>query len=369
MESTMMTVPTVTNPVSYLRDELERQKALFDAQPAIVQRFLEAQAQRLADASLGDASQVRFTLPDRVVGKVPQNGEMAQMLIPAGMREQVVGGWTKTFQRQDSREQLRQRLNFLEQSSDQTIHTSAALLRYATAVHLVYRMLPAGRSITYRAEDGEQIPTIPVLLGDGAKGSAITAITDAVSGEDESDDGRGELQVPYAPAARRFYIPQWVALDDDGRLLVNSAAEAETCLASMQRYVMILHKAVALAAYMAADDEYQRKRYGMLGQLIHQGRALARYRTDEIIRAIKERVDADKLNRGLSISLPYFDDQELKMDLLDFEVIPGGRIMFKPIFMARAARLEAAKVAQDTRLSPSTRKYLLCELKLLEQAF
>jgi hypothetical protein len=363
----MMTAPTVTNPVSYLRDELGRQRALFDAQPAIVQRFLESQAQRLADASLGNASQVRFTLPDRVVGKVPQNGEMAQMLVPAGMREQVVGGWTKVFQRQDSREQLRQRLNFLEQSSDQTIHTSAALLRYATVVHLVYRMLPAGRSITYRAQDGEQIPTIPV--GDGAKGSAITAITDAVSGEDESDDGRGELQVPYAPAARRFYIPQWVALDDDGRLLVNSAAEAETCLASMQRYVMILHKAVALATYIAADDVYQQKRYGMLGQLIHQGRALARYRTDEIIRAIKERVDAGKLNRGLSISLPYFDDQELKMDILDFEVIPGGRIMFKPVFVVRAARLEAAKAAQDTRLSPSTRKYLLCELKMFEQTF
>ncbi|MGC1376106.1 MAG: hypothetical protein WA821_07790 [Anaerolineales bacterium] len=363
----MMTVPTATNPVSYLRDELERQKALFDAQPAIVQRFLEAQAQRLADACLGNASQVRFTLPDRVVGKVPQNGEMAQMLIPAGMREQVVGGWKKVFQRQDSRDQLRQRLNFLEQSSDQTIITSAALLRYTTAVHLVYRMLPAGRSITYRAEDGEQIPTIPV--GDGAKGSAITALTDAVSGEDESDDGRGELQVPYAPAARRFYIPQWVALDDDGRLLGHSAAEAETCLASMQRYVLILHKAVALATYMAADDEYQRKRYGMLGQLIHQGRALARYQAGEIVRTIKERVDTGKLNRGLSISLPYFDDQELKMGLLDFEVIPGGRIMFKPIFVVRAARLEAAKVAQDTRLSPSTRKYLLCELKMFEQAF
>ena len=362
-----MTVPTTINPVSYLRDELERQKALFEAQPAIVQRFLEAQAQRLADASLGNTSQVRFTLPDRVVGKVPQNGEMAQMLIPGGMREQVVGGWTKVFQRQDSRDQLRQRLNFLEQSSDQTIITSAALLRYATAVHLVYQMLPAGRSITYRAEDGEQIPTIPV--GNGAKGSAITALTDAVSGEDESDDGRGELQVPYAPAARRFYIPQWVALDDDGRLLGHSAAEAETCLASMQRYVTILHKAVALATYIAADDEYQRKRYGMLGQLIHQGRALARYRADEIIRGIKERVDSDKLNRGLSISLPYFDDQELKMDMLDFEVIPGGRIMFKPIFVARATRLEAAKVAQDTRLSPSTRKYLLCELKMFEQAF
>jgi hypothetical protein len=35
----------------------------------------------------------------------------------------------------------------------------------------------------------------------------------------------------------------------------------------------------------------------------------------------------------------------------------------------RAAREEQAKVAQDTRLSPSTRKHLLAELKTLEQAF
>ena len=370
---------------SYLRDELECQKALFNAQPALVQRFIEAQAQRLADASLENVTEVRFTLPDQVIGKAPQTAQMAPMSIPHELREQVVGGWTKVFQSRDSREQLRQRLSHLEQSPDQAINTSAALLRYATVVHMVYRMLPAGRSITYRAEEGELIPTIPVPLGDGAKGSAITAKTDAVIGEDTplvsphfrlnfasnggTEGGRGDLQVPYAPAARRFYIPQWVALDDDANLLVNSAAEAETHLASMQRYVMILHKALSLATYMAADDEYQRKRYGMLGQLIHQGRALARYRVAEIIRTIKGRVDAGKLNRGLSVSLPYFDDQELKMNTLDFDVIPGGRILFKPVFVLRATRLEQAKVAQDTRLSPSTRKYLLCELKMLEQAF
>ncbi|HZY44434.1 MAG TPA: hypothetical protein VFF70_06770, partial [Anaerolineae bacterium] len=75
------------------------------------------------------------------------------------------------------------------------------------------------------------------------------------------------------------------------------------------------------------------------------------------------------LNRGLSLSLPYFDDQNLKMEAHNFEVIPAGRIMFVPAFMVRAAREEQAKVAQDTRLSASTRKYLLAELKQLEQAF
>jgi len=40
-----------------------------------------------------------------------------------------------------------------------------------------------------------------------------------------------------------------------------------------------------------------------------------------------------------------------------------------PAFVVRAAREEQAKVAQDTRLSPSTRKHVLAELKTLEEAF
>lgn len=355
------------HPSSYLREDLERCKALFEAQPALVQRYLEAQARQLAPALLDGASYFRFSLPDRIVDSVPYSGEQAAILVPDALREQSVGGWWNRAQNTDAREQLRQKLNALEQTPDQAVSTGAKLLRFATAFHMVHHVLPAGRSITYCAEDGEEIPTVP--LDDGAGASAITAAADAIVETGSPEQERGELQVPYVPAARRFYIPQWVALDDEARLLVNSVAEAETCLASMQRYVMVLHRAVALAPYMVADDEYQRKRYGMLGQLVHQGRALARFKVNEIIRVIKERAQAGKLNRGLSLSLPYFDDQELGMRTLDFDVIPGGRIRFIPVFVVRAAHLEQATVAQDTRLNASTRKYLLTELKLLESAF
>jgi len=40
-----------------------------------------------------------------------------------------------------------------------------------------------------------------------------------------------------------------------------------------------------------------------------------------------------------------------------------------PAFVVRAVRQEAAKVAQDTRFNPSTRRHLLSELAMLEQAF
>jgi hypothetical protein len=69
------------------------------------------------------------------------------------------------------------------------------------------------------------------------------------------------------------------------------------------------------------------------------------------------------------LSLPYFNDQTLQMGNYSFEVIPAGRIMFVPAFVVRGAREQEAKIAQDTRISLSTRKHLLAELRSLEQGF
>lgn len=361
-----------SGPASHLREEYDTWQRLFDAQPGIVERYLEGQARILADAILQRQSQARFTLPDAVITD-PANKGGAPEKVPADQREQMVGGLLDRLTRADIGVILRERLTELEQSANRAVAVSAGLLRHTTAIYMVRGMLPSGRSVTYVPDDDEEIPTLPAP-GDLEPASAITAATDAIAEEDESRkapdaEGRGELLVPYVPYARRFYLPRWVAFDDQDRLLVNSVAEAEAHVASMQRFVGVLHAAVSLAPYMVADEVYQSKRYGMLGQLINQGRALARYQTREIIRIIKQRAAANDLNRGLSLSLPYFDDQDLVMKTHNFEVIPGGRIMFVPAFVVRASLLEQAKVAQDTRLSPSTRKHLLAELRMLEQAF
>jgi hypothetical protein len=312
---------------------------------------------------VGHSPQVRFMLPDRV-----NLGEAAPITVPQSAREQVVGGFKDRLFNRDVRNELRYRISELEQSPDQAVSMSTSLIRYATVIQFVHNMLPSGRSVFYRAEDGEEISTIPVG-SDMDPESAITADTDAIAEDGTSDEGRGALQVPFVPAARKFYLPQWVAFDSEDKLLVGSISEAEAHIASMQRFVSILHTSIAVAPYIVADEEYQKKRYGMLGQLINQGRALAHYQTREIIQKIKERAAANNLNRGLSLSLPYFDDQELKISISHFEVIPAGRIMFVPAFVVRAAREEQAKVAQDTRLNPSTRRQLLIELKTLEEAF
>jgi hypothetical protein len=351
-------------PVSHLRQEYDLWQTRFESQPALIQRFLEAQAGQLATALTQRTVQVRFTLPDRLVLEAGQQ----PVPVPAEFREQMAGGLMDRLTGSDGGTALRQRLAELDQSPNRALALSAGLLRHATATHMVYAMLPTGRSITYLAAEGEEIPTLP-SANDLEPASAITTATDAIAEEGTAEAGRGDLQVPYVPAARRFYMPQWVAFGEADALLVKSVNEAEAHLGSMQRFLSILHMAVSLAPYIVVDEAYQQKRYGMLGQLVNQGRALARYETAEIVRAIRRRAGAQDLNRGLSLSLPYFDDQSLQMRTHNFEVIPAGRIMFVPAFVVRAAREEQAKVAQDTRLSISTRKYLLNALKTLEAAF
>lgn len=347
-----------------LRQEYEAWQALFEAQPPIIQRFLEAQARLLAEVLVERAPQARFALPDQVVPEV--GGKPVP--VPADQREHLVGGFVDRIVGGDIRVSVRQRLAELEQSGDRGVAAAAAILRHATAMHMVHDMLPTGRSVIYAEAPEGGIPCTPVVEG-LEPASAITAPTDVIVEQGEAEAGRGLLTVPFVPAARKFYLPQWVAFDEEDRLLVGSLSEAEAHVRSMQRFLGILHAAVSLAPYMVADEEYRRKRYGMLGQLVNQGRALARYLTGEIIRTIKRRAAANDLNRGLSLSLPYFDDQSLQLKTRDFEVIPAGRIMFIPAFVVRAARMEQAKAMQDTRLDPSTRAHLLDELSTLEKAF
>lgn len=359
--------PVIEEIACYVQKEYEERCALFNAQPPAVRHFCEAQGRLIAEAITALQPQVRFRLPDQVV-IISGEGETRSADVPPGQREQVVSGLTKRLSRISPGEVFRRNLNALMQSPEQAVATAAALIQYATATHMVYEMLPAGRSVTYVPDVEGEIPTIPI--SDGTEpGSALMEATDAVIEEGAAEEGRGELHVPYVPAARRFYLPQWVAFDEQDRLLVGSVEEAEAHVASMRRFVSVLHAAVAIAPYIVADAEYQRKRYGMLGQLINQGRALARYHTRRIIQKIKERAAAQSLNRGLSLSLPYFDDQALDIKLREMRIIPAGRIMFVPAFVVRAMREEQAKVAQDTRLSPSTRRHLLGELKMIEEAF
>ncbi|MCE9646168.1 MAG: hypothetical protein K8S20_09235 [Chloroflexi bacterium] len=353
----------------HLAEEYKRQQALFSAQPAIIQRFLEAQGKQIAEAIVEGGTQVRFSLPDRIICTIENVDQPAPVTIPQNQRSYTAGGFMNRLRKVELYKELRHSLTELEQSPDRAVSVATSLLHHAAVTHMVYNMLPAGRTVTYKlADEGETIPFVPETDSLEAE-SAITASTDAIAEDGKTEDGRGDLLVPFVPFARKFFLPQWVVFDQNGELLVKSVEEARAHLKSMQRFMEVLFLAVALAPYISADEEYAKKRYGMLGQLVNQGRALAIFQTKEIIARIKERANSGNLNRGLSLSLPYFDDQELRVDITKFEVIPAGRIMFVPAFVVRAVRQEEMKVSQDTRLNPSTRKHLLHLLELLEQAF
>ncbi len=353
--------------VSHLRQEYLDYQRLFQMQYSMVQRFIESQSAALAEAMMQDAREISFFFPDQVVLRTAA-GEVTEVPVPGEYRRQTIGGFRARLAHMDLRTCLREKLTTLEHSFLPTVAVSASLLHYGTAEYLVHSMLPAGKTVRYRSVEGEEIPSIPVDLPGERIRSEIKAPADGLN-EGWGVSAQPELVAPYVKAAQRFYLPQWVAFDELGRLLVNGESEAEAHLESMKNYLSVLHAAAGLAPYMVADEEYQQKRYGMLGQLVNQGRSLAHYEVLEIIRIVRERAVEHSLDRGLSLSLPYFNDQTLALEAYNLDVIPAGRVMFVPAFLVLAVRQQAVKVAQDTRFNQSTRKYLLVELSMLEQAF
>jgi hypothetical protein len=283
---------------------------------------------------------------------------LAAMRVPEKMQEQLVGGMMDRFGRFDVQAALQQHILELEQSSDPSVAVGAMLIRHAAAMYMVHQMLPSGHTVRYVTLDGDEISSIPE-----------EDPRENMRGKLAGEDVMSEFMAPFVPAARQFYLPQWVAFGNQDEILVNSFAEAEANLASMERFMAVLKAAAGLAPYIVVDNEYQQKRYGMLGQLVNQGRALGRYKTREIIKTIYRKAKAGELNRGLSLDLPYFDDQELVVKNYSFVVIPAGFIMFIPAFVVRAVLEERVKIAQDAGLNPSTRKHLLGELRTLGYAF
>lgn len=114
----------------------------------------------------------------------------------------------------------------------------------------------------------------------------------------------------------------------------------------------------------------QEDRSGILAEdRIRVGQALAQIELEEIIGKTKRWAGAGKLNRGLRLTLPFFDDRLMEIRWIDLEVIPRGRIPFLPAFVVLAARREAERTSREEDLTPTTREHLLGLLRMLEVAF
>src|SRR5512141_36111 len=158
-----------TNPrflAERLAADYRSQQALFSAQPAIVQRYLETQGKQLAQAVVDGDPQVNFSLPDRVVCTLENVDQPALVTIPQNQRTRTAGSFINRFRKAELYKELRHIFTELEQSPDRAVSVVAALLRHATVMHMVYQMLPAGRDVCYKpADENETIPSIPEESG------------------------------------------------------------------------------------------------------------------------------------------------------------------------------------------------------------
>jgi hypothetical protein len=301
-----------------LREERILARMLFQNQPEETQRFLQQQATSIAEALLEFKSGLNFALPEFVSLPEDRTGEYRPVEIPADFRRQSVAGLLGRFPLKDLRSVFRQRLSRLEESMYPEVAACAGMLRYAVVRHIVQ----------------DRIPQAP------------------------DEEIRNKTEAAWPPVG---------TIDDrEDRIALETL---EQKVNGYRRSIDTLHQALSLAPYIYTDEEYQEKRAGILSRLIPLGRGLSNLYLRRIIDKISCRAAANDLNRGLSLSLPYFDDRALEMKLYEFEVIPPGRTMFVSAFVALAARREQEKIEQDAVLGSSTRAHLLDELKQLERVF
>src|SRR5512140_1751384 len=125
---------------SLLRQEFDQAAELLRLQPPLTQRFVEGQARHLAEAIVQHTPQLRFSLPDQVVGP---GSDARPVAVPTDYREQIIGntGLLDRVARVDLRKAVGQRLQELELAPHREVSISAKLLRYATAIYMVHGML------------------------------------------------------------------------------------------------------------------------------------------------------------------------------------------------------------------------------------
>jgi hypothetical protein len=103
--------------------------------------------------------------------------------------------------------------------------------------------------------------------------------------------------------------------------------------------------------------------------LVARGFDLAQAAVDELIDELWRRAVNHQLDRGVRLSLPYYDDRQLSLRWRDFTVIPRGRILFVPAFVVVAAEREIQRVRKDRQFTDSTRQHLIGLLEKLRLAF
>ncbi len=135
----------------------------------------------------------------------------------------------------------------------------------------------------------------------------------------------------------------------------------------LSQYVEWLRTAEQLYPGWTADDLYNERYAQVVAELTEQGRLLATRYTDDLIHEVQE--SAQTGIRGLTLYIPYLDEQQYQMARYEVVVVPVSRIQFRPQFVVSACRIAQQEVRKNPRLSQSTRWQLVLQLDRVTQAF
>lgn len=353
MFNTITILPNLENTDRFAL-KAKYKKSLFKAQPQAIQSFFQDQARVITRAIEGGKTRLRFAFPEYVM--LPLSGEQAvyqKVSLAPRYRRQKVGTFLHAYHTHDLIASLIDRFSELQRSNNIALATGADLLRFLVAQQLL-EALPENSGFIQWNE----------LLLDESGTHPNTPLNQTIQFRPEFTKGDDELA-----KLSSFYLPQWVAFDTNGVLIAPTEQDAQKRILFMQDYIHRLLLILALEPAIMEESAYQNRYKRMINQWIHQGQAYARYQTIEIIRTIRQRAHQNALNRGLSISLPYFDDQALELRTYDFEIIPAGRILFEPNFVVQTVEDAKLSVSADQSYSAGTKKHLLAELDLLQKSF
>ena len=349
--------------------ELEAWQKLFYLQSAATQDFLEKQAGWLAWAMMNDLPQVRFGLPERVACEVDRSGRVRYEMIPENHRlHKVINRWRR-LTNTALRTAVQQRFAELDECPGSAVVIGAGLLRFACSMYMVRRMIHSWWSEACLPDSERSLSAFALEEKEFSTFSRKTAAHFFSADAHLGGASVGQEMKPVAGSYQLSSSQEKSVVEVCQSVLAEAVNEAERLMAVMQQYLAILDMAVTLAPYVVADADFLQKRIRIISQLIQQGRALAQFQVREIIQTIQLRAASNLLNRGLSLSLPYFDDHSLEMLWWKIQVIPAGRTLFSPAFIVRAVWLEREKLSRERCLSPSTREHLLEALTNLEWAF
>ena len=370
LENANLTAPGLCYRFSGIHaQELEAWQTLFHSQIAATREFLEKQASWLAWAMINDLPQVCFRLPEHVAVETNSTGQVRFGLVPIRHRQQKVINRWRHLTHMTLRTAVQQRFTELESCPDSALFISAGLLRFACSMYMVHHMVYSWWLDSCLLDNERSLSAFGLREKEFRTFSRDPAVQLFYADDDAKDVLRVHEIKTVVGGHQNNKSREQSVVEACQPVLAEAVNDAERLMAAMQQDLSILDSAVALAPYIVAEENFHHKRFRIVGQMIQQGRALARFQLSEIIQSIHRRAASNLLNRGLSLSLPYYDDHALEMRCWQFQVIPAGRTLFSPAFVVRAVWLEQEKLSRDPCLSPSTRKHLLEELYSLERAF